>query len=332
MTAVCVLGWPKTRCVCSNVQKHSELRQLRHQNHHLKQQVEQQRHDFKQQIEQQKDITVKLQDSLEVMAFHINKMSTINRGQLGCPMAPLQQTAQGSSIAGGDGSTAHHLQVRDKSNDESLTAAARQRRKADKRLHEQLLAVKQKALKLRDRQMRASHWSGSGADQTDADEEALLQVPATSSAQQPSLGQDLSGQGLSDQGIEGDSDRLPEQATEQSQSTRGGAPDEGAVAGTCRPSNLPIDMYPAAVKELMVPGRDDPVWTNWLGEFLNLNGMQRCQYHIRNIATQLPHMLVTCSVTEWTHSLTHSPTHTSTHLQHCQTGVRQHCECCGSDQ
>ena len=39
-------------------------------------------------------------------------------------------------------------------------------------------------------------------------------------------------------------------------------------------------MYPAAVKGLMVPGRDDPVWTNWLGEFLNLNGMQRCQYYI----------------------------------------------------
>ena len=227
MTAVCVLGWPKTRCVCSNVQKHSELRQLRHQNHHLKQQ-----------IEQQKDITVKLQDSLEVMAFHINKMSTINRAQLGCPMAPLQQTAQGSSIAGGDGSTAHHLQVRDKSNDESLTAAARQRRKADKRSHEQLLAVKQKALKLRNRQTRASHCGGSssrsggGADQADTVEEALLPVPATSSAQQPSVGQDLSGQG-----IEGDSDRLPEQATEQSQSARGGAPDEGQLLGH---ADLPI--------------------------------------------------------------------------------------------
>ena len=161
------MSWPKTRCVCSNVQEHSELRQLRHQNHHLKQQIEQQSHDFKQQIEQQsydfrqqKDITVKLQDSMEVMAFHMNKMSTVNRGQLGCTMALLQQTAQGSRIAGGDGSTAYHLQVRDKSNDENLTAAARQRRKADKRSHEQLLAVKQKALKLRDRQMRASHSGG----------------------------------------------------------------------------------------------------------------------------------------------------------------------------
>ncbi len=120
------------------------MRQLRHQNHHLKQQLEQQR-----------DITVKLQDSMEVLAFQMNKMGTVNRGQLGCTMALLQQTAQGSKLGGG--STAQYVQASDTSNDEKLTAAARQRRKAEKRSHELLMAAKQEELRLQDRQMQATH-------------------------------------------------------------------------------------------------------------------------------------------------------------------------------
>ncbi|DBA88291.1 TPA: hypothetical protein ACH3X1_016551 [Trebouxia sp. C0004] len=78
-------------------QEHSEMRQLRHQNHHLKQQ-----------LEQHKDSMAKMQDTVDVLAFQMNKMGTVNRGQLGCTMALLQQTAQGSKLGGG--STAQQLQ------------------------------------------------------------------------------------------------------------------------------------------------------------------------------------------------------------------------------
>ncbi|KAL0024333.1 hypothetical protein WJX79_010756 [Trebouxia sp. C0005] len=108
---------------------HSEMRQLRHQNHHLKQQLEQQR----EQLEQHRDITIKTRDSMDAS---------------------------------------------DTSSHEKLTAAARQRRKAEK----------------------------------------------------------------------------------------------------SRLSNLPIDMYPATVKELMVPGRDEPVWTTWLGQYPTLNAYKQLQW------------------------------------------------------
>jgi len=216
---------------------------------------------FEQQLEQQRDITVKLQDRMEVLAFQMNKMGTVNRGQLGCTMALLQQTARGSKLGGG--STAQYVQASDTSNDEKLTAAARQRRKAEKRSHELLMAAKQKELRLQNRQMQATHPGPPSSGSGGAAEQSDLQAPSSPPAQQPSVGQE-------------DIDTLPEQAAEHSHSARAGAPDQGAGAGTgtSRLSNLPVDMYPASVKELMVPvrGRDDPVWTSWLGEYLTLNG------------------------------------------------------------
>ncbi|DBA83428.1 TPA: hypothetical protein ACH3X2_006563 [Trebouxia sp. C0005] len=235
------------------------MRQLRHQNHHLKQQLEQQR----EQLEQHRDITIKTRDSMDVLACQMNKMRTVNMGQLGCTMAPLQQIVQGSKLGGG--STAQHVQASDTSSHEKLTAAARQRRKAEKRSHEMLLATKQKKVRLPDRQMQATHpgaplsESGGAADQSD------LQAPSPPPAPRPSVGQE-------------DIDTLPEQAAEHNQSARAGTPDQGAGAGTSRLSNLPIDMYPATVKELMVPGRDEPVWTTWLGQYPTLNAYKQLQW------------------------------------------------------
>ncbi|DBA88284.1 TPA: hypothetical protein ACH3X1_016545 [Trebouxia sp. C0004] len=37
-------------------------------------------------------------------------------------------------------------------------------------------------------------------------------------------------------------------------------------------------MYPASVKELKVPGRDQPVWTTWLGQYLTLNTYKQLQW------------------------------------------------------
>ena len=241
-----VLSWLASHAVCSFAQEHSGMRQLRHQNHHLKQQ-----------LEQQKDSMAKMQDTVDVLAFQMNKMGTVNRGQLGCTLALLQQTAQGSKLGGG--STAQHVQASDTSSDEKLTAAARQRRKAEKRSQEMLLAAKQKEVRVQDRQMQATHpeapssGSGGAADQSD-----LQAPPGSPPAQQPSVSQE-------------DIGTLPEQAAEHSQSARADAPDQGAGAGTSRLSNLPIDMYPESVKELKVPGRDEPVWTTWLGQYLTLN-------------------------------------------------------------
>ncbi|DBA82998.1 TPA: hypothetical protein ACH3X1_006775 [Trebouxia sp. C0004] len=96
-------------------QNRSEMRHLRHQNHHLKQQ-----------LEQQSDITMKLRDSMEVLTFQMNKRGPVKRAS-------------------------------DTNNVEKTTAAARQRRKAEKRSYEQLLAGKQKALMLHDRQRQATH-------------------------------------------------------------------------------------------------------------------------------------------------------------------------------
>ncbi|KAL0018487.1 hypothetical protein WJX77_011373 [Trebouxia sp. C0004] len=80
----------------------------------------------------------------------MNKMGTVNREQLGCTMALLQQTAQGSKLGGG--STAQQVQASDTSSDEKLTAAARQRRKAEKRSQEMLMAAKQKEERQQDLQ------------------------------------------------------------------------------------------------------------------------------------------------------------------------------------
>jgi len=63
-----VFSWLASHTVCSFAQEHSEMRQLRHQNHHLKQQLEQHR-----------DSMVKMQDTMDVMAFQMNKMGTVNR-------------------------------------------------------------------------------------------------------------------------------------------------------------------------------------------------------------------------------------------------------------
>ena len=229
-----VLSWLASHAVCSFAQEHSGMRQLRHQNYHLKQQ-----------LEQQKDSMAKMQDTVDVLAFQMNKMGTVNRGQLGCTMALLQQTAQGSKLGGG--STAQHVQASDTSSDEKLTAAARQCRKGEKRSQEMLLDAKQKEVRLQDRQMQATHpeapssRSGGAADQSD-----LQAPPVSPPAQQPSVSQE-------------DIGTLPEQAAEHSQFARADAPDQGAGASTSRLSNLPIDMYPESVKELKVPGRDQPV-------------------------------------------------------------------------
>ncbi|DBA97702.1 TPA: hypothetical protein ACH3X3_012588 [Trebouxia sp. C0006] len=175
-------------------------------------------------------------------------------------MALLQQTAQGSKLGGG--STAQHVQASDTSSDEKLTAAARQRRKAEKRSQEMLIAAKQKE----DRQMQATHpeapssGSGGAADQSD-----LQAPPGSPPAQQPSVSRE-------------DIGTLPEQAAEHSQSARADAPDQGAGAGSSRLSNLPVDVYPASVKELKVPGRDEPVWTTWLGQYLTLNTYKQLQW------------------------------------------------------
>ena len=245
-----VFSWLASHTVCSFAQEHSEMRQLRHQNHHFKQQLEQQ-------LEQHRDSMVKMQDTMDVMAFQMNQMGTVYRGQLGCTMALLQQTAQGSKLGGG--STAQHVQAIDTSSDESLTAAARQRRKAEKRSHEMLMAAKQKEVRLQDSQMQATHPEGPSSGSGGAADQSDLQAPPGSPpAQQPSVSQE-------------DIGTLPEQAAEHSQSARAGAPDQGAGAGTSRLSNLPIDMYPESVKELKVPGRDQPVWTTWLGQYLTLN-------------------------------------------------------------
>ncbi|DBB02999.1 TPA: hypothetical protein ACH3X1_013587 [Trebouxia sp. C0004] len=104
-----------------------------------------------------------------------------------------------------------------------------------------------------------SSGSGGAADQSD------LQAPSSPLAQQPSVSRE-------------DNDTLPEQAAEHSQSARADAPDQGAGASTSRLSNLPIDMYPASVKELKVPGRDQPVWTTWLGQYLTLNTYKQLQW------------------------------------------------------
>jgi len=245
-----VFSWPASHAVCSFAQEHSEMRQLRHQNHHFKQQLEQQ-------LEQHRDSMVKMQDTMDVMAFQMNQMGTVYRGQLGCTMALLQQTAQGSKLGGG--STAQHVQAIDTSSDESLTAAARQRRKAEKRSHEMLMAAKQKEVRLQDSQMQATHPEGPSSGGGGAADQSDSQAPSSPPAQQPSVSQQ-------------DIDSLPEQAAEHSRSARAGAPDQGAGAGTSRLSNLPIDMFPASVKQLKVPGRDELVWTTWLGQYLTLNG------------------------------------------------------------
>ena len=96
-----VFSWPASHAVCSFAQEHSETRQLRHQNHHFKQQLEQQ-------LEQHRDSMVKMQDTMDVMAFQMNQMGTDYRGQLGCTMALLQQTAQGSKLGGGSTACAGH--------------------------------------------------------------------------------------------------------------------------------------------------------------------------------------------------------------------------------
>ncbi|DBB11207.1 TPA: hypothetical protein ACH3X3_006656 [Trebouxia sp. C0006] len=234
----------------TQVTEHSETRQLRHQNHHFKQQLEQQ-------LEQHRDSMVKMQDTMDVMAFQMNQMGTVYRGQLGCTMALLQQTAQGSKFGGG--STAQHVQAIDTSSDESLTAAARQRMKAEKRSHEMLMAAKQKEVRLQDSQMQATHPEGPSSGGGGAADQSDSQATSSPPAQQPSVSlQDI--------------DSLPEQAAEHSRSARAGAPDQGAGAGTSRLSNLPIDMFPASVKQLKVPGRDELVWTTWLGQYLTLNG------------------------------------------------------------
>ena len=172
-------------------------------------------------------------------------------------MALLQQTAQGSTLGGG--STAQHVPASDTSSDEKLTAVARQRRKAEKRSHEMLMAAKQKEVRLQDRQMQATHPEGPSSGSGGAADQRDVQAPSSPPAQQPSVSQE-------------DVDTLPEQAAEHSQSARAGAPDQGAGAGTSRLSNLPIDMFPASVKQLKVPGRDELVWTTWLGQYLTLNG------------------------------------------------------------
>ena len=152
------------------------MRQLRHQNHHLKQQ-----------LEQQKDSMAKMQDTVDVLAFQMNKMGTVNRGQLGCTMALLQQTAQGSKVGGG--STAQHVQAIDTSSDEKLTAAARQRRKAEKRSHEMLMAAKQKEVRLQDSQMQATHPEGPSSGGGGAADQSDSQAPSSPPAQQPSVSQ-----------------------------------------------------------------------------------------------------------------------------------------------
>ena len=239
-----VFSWLASHAVCSFVQEHSEMRQLRHQNHHLKQQLEQHRESMG-----------KMQDTMDVMAFQMNKMGTVNRGQLGCTMALLQQTAQGSKLGGG--STTQHVQASDTSSDKKLTAAARQRRKAEKRSQEMLMAAKQE-VSLQDRQMQAAQPEGPSSGSGSAAGQSDLQAPSSPPAQQPSVSRE-------------DIDTLPEQAAEHSQAARADGSDQGAGAGTSRLSNLPIDMYPASIKELKVPGRDEPVWTSWLGQYLTLN-------------------------------------------------------------
>ena len=97
-----------------------------------------------------------------------------------------------------------------------------------------------------------SSGSGGAADQSD------LQAPSSPPAQQPSVSRE-------------DIDTLPEQAAEHSQAAKADGSDQGAGAGTSRLSNLPIDMYPVSIKELKVPGRDESVWTSWLGQYLTLN-------------------------------------------------------------
>lgn len=227
------------------------MRQLRHQNHHLKQQLEQHRESMG-----------KMQDTMDVMAFQMNKMGTVNREQLGCTMALLQQTAQGSKLGGG--STTQHVQASDTSSDKKLTAAARQRRKAEKRSQEMLMAAKQE-VSLQDRQMQAAQPEGPSSGSGGAAGQSDLQAPSSPPAQQPSVSRE-------------DIDTLPEQAAEHSQAAKAGGSDQGAGAGTSRLSNLPIDLYPASIKELKVPGRDEPVWTSWLGQYLTLNTYKQLQW------------------------------------------------------
>ncbi len=174
-----VFSWPASHAVCSFAQEHSETRQLRHQNHHFKQQLEQQ-------LEQHRDSMVKMQDTMDVMAFQMNQMGTDYRGQLGCTMALLQQTAQGSKLGGG--STAQHVQAIDTSSDESLTAAARQRMKAEKRSHEMLMAAKQE-VRLQDSQMQATHPEGPSSGGGGAADQSDSQAPSSPPAQQPSVSQ-----------------------------------------------------------------------------------------------------------------------------------------------
>ncbi|DBA97668.1 TPA: hypothetical protein ACH3X3_012560 [Trebouxia sp. C0006] len=217
----------------TQVMEHSGMRQLRHQNYHLKQQ-----------LEQQKDSMAKMQDTVGVLAFQMNKMGTVNRGQLGCTMALLQQTAQGSKLGGG--STAQHVQASDTSSDEKLTAAARQRRKAEKRSQEMLLDAKQKEVRLQDRQMQATHpeapssRSGGAADQSD-----LQAPPVSPPAQQPSVSQE-------------DIGTLPEQAAEHSQFARADAPDQGPRPGSARLNKT------------------------WLGQYLTLNTYKQLQWLYAN--------------------------------------------------